>query len=195
MIDAGERPMIQTRISTFASRLLQASGKALMVACLFTSSATAFGKVDVTAGGASSEWIEQLQRAASLVDNGQLDSAEAVYRRALRDAEQDGDDLRAAVVLHNIGGLLEHKGEFREVEKALLRAIGALKRAATGDERLMVRTSAALAVVQIQMGQYSKAEALIRSVLVNHRAGVAFASRDDGLAKNVVTGMFLLFDN
>jgi tetratricopeptide (TPR) repeat protein len=117
------------------------------------------------------DWVQQVQLARSLMDTGNLDQAAVVFKQTLDSARSAGDDVRAGVVLQNLGSLLDRKGHARESEKAYLRAIKALTRAGMHDGRLLVRTYVGLVAVYVQTGQYSKAEALIRRVLTDHPDG------------------------
>gem|GEM_PF-6997095 len=118
-----------------------------------------------------SDWVRQVELANHLLEIGEFDRAAAVYTQALEHARSAGDDLRAGVVLQNLGRLHDRRGELRAAEKAYLRALAAFQHSNAPDDRLLVRTYASLSTVYIQAGQYSKADTLIRNVLANHPAG------------------------
>lgn len=135
--------------------------------------AAAFAAADPPSPEPTGEWVRQVEFANELVDRGELDGAERIYKTALTQAHLAGDDLRAAVVFQNLGRLLDRKGQTLEAEKAYLRAIGALTRSDTKDDKLFVRAYAGLAVVYLQSGQLAKAENLIRRGLADHPAAAA----------------------
>jgi tetratricopeptide (TPR) repeat protein len=117
------------------------------------------------------DWVRQVESANHLVETGDFDKAAAVYASALDHARAAGDDLRAAVVLQNLGRMLDRRGHLREAEKAYLGGISALERVGAADDRIMVRAAVGLSAVYLQSGQYSKAETLIKRVLASHPAG------------------------
>ena len=117
------------------------------------------------------DWVRQIEMANALIESGDLHEAHRLYTRALEDAQTAGDEVRAGVVLQNVGRLLDRMGQLREAEKAYLRAVSAFDRAGVTDERLVVRAYVGLSAVYIQTGQYSKAERLIRRVLADSSVG------------------------
>lgn len=134
--------------------------RAALVAALLAPGAGALEPLD--------DWLRQIASANHLVDRGDFAQAQALYSGALAEAQMAGDDLRAGLVLQNLGRLLDRKGELREAEKAFRRAVSALKRVPDADPRLLVRTYVGLTAVYIQAGEYTKGEALIRSVAASN---------------------------
>lgn len=117
------------------------------------------------------EWVRRVELGNQLVETGDFDGATVAYSVALEQASAAGDDLRAGVVLQNLGRMLDRKGQLLAAEKAYLRAISTLERARVADDRLLVRAAAGLSAIYIQTGQYSKAEELIKEVLAAHPGG------------------------
>lgn len=117
------------------------------------------------------EWTAQVERGNTLVELGDFTEAEAAYSEALASAERDGDQLRAGVVLQNVGRLLDRKGQLRDAEKAYLRAIMALTHVPRSDDSLVVRAYVGLVAVYLQTEQYSRADGLIRRVLAVYPGG------------------------
>ena len=116
------------------------------------------------------EWVQQIQIGHDLVDAGDIEGAEVVYKNALESAASAGDHVGAAIVWTNLGNLADRKGQVREAEKAYLRAINAFHLADVKDDRLLVRAHLGLIRVYILARRYSTAETLIRRLLADHRA-------------------------
>ena len=116
------------------------------------------------------EWVQQIQIGHDLVDAGDIEGAEVVYKNALESAASAGDHVGAAIVWTNLGNLADRKGQVREAEKAYLRAINAFHLADVTDDRLLVRAHLGLIRVYILARRYSTAETLIRRLLADHPA-------------------------
>lgn len=121
----------------------------------------------VSAHGASMQdaWIQQVRLANGLADHGRFSEAQRLYRMALDEASKSADDLRAGVVLYNLGRLYDRNGLLRDAEKSFLSAVAALRRSGAAEEGLLARSCAGLSAVYIRTGQYARAEALIREAL------------------------------
>ena len=115
------------------------------------------------------DWARQIRYGNTLVENGRFAEAEGVYATALKYAENAGDDLRAGVVLQNLGRLLDREGYVLRAEDMYLRAVRVLKRSAAGNDTLLVRAYRGLTALYIETGRNSRAEATIRRVLAEHR--------------------------
>ena len=115
------------------------------------------------------DWARQVEVGNQFVETGELNRAAVAYTTALEHARVAGDDVRAGVVLLNLGRLFERQGRTREAEQSFLAAISKLKRGS--DTRLLVRAYVGLSTVYIQTGEDSRAETLIRNVLADHPAG------------------------
>jgi tetratricopeptide (TPR) repeat protein len=126
-----------------------------------------------SAAEVSGNWARQVEPANALVEDGKLQQADDAYMAALNEARRAGDDLRAAVVLCNLGRLRDRQGQALQAEKAFLEAIGAWRRAGVNDDRLLVRMYVGLSSVYLETRQYPKAEALIRRALADHPEGAA----------------------
>ena len=116
------------------------------------------------------EWVQQIQIGHDLVNAGDIEGAEVVYKNALESAASAGDHVGAAIVWTNLGNLADRKGQVREAEKAYLRAINAFHLADVTDDRLLVRAHLGLIRVYILARRYSTAETLIRRLLADHPA-------------------------
>jgi tetratricopeptide (TPR) repeat protein len=130
--------------------------------------ALAFVAASAFAAGSTVDWVRQVESARNLVEAGDFDHAEALFAAALKQAETAGDDLRIAVVQQNLGGLFDRRGHLLQAENRYLRAIQAIERSPLTDDRLLVRTSAALTGLYVQTGQFAKAESLTRRLLSDH---------------------------
>lgn len=119
----------------------------------------------------ANDWMRQVESANALVDIGDLSEAEKVYTEALQNAHAAGDEIRAGVILQNVGRLFERKGQLRDAERTYLKAVSSFAGAGVADKRLVIRAYAGLSDVYIQTGQYSKAETLIRHLLKDSPAG------------------------
>ena len=111
------------------------------------------------------EWHRQIQSANKLLNTGDFAGAEDVYRRELLQAESVGDNLRAALLLQNLGVLLYRRGDSLAAEKTYLRAIDTLSRSEVRDDGLARRIWVTLSALYIQTSRHSKAEPLIRRLL------------------------------
>lgn len=110
-------------------------------------------------------WSKRVRRANELADSGRFGEARKLYQEALEEAQRSGDDLRAGVVLYNLGRLQERNGQLREAERAFLSSVAALKRTGSAEEGLLARSFVGLSAVYIRTGQYARAEAVIREAL------------------------------
>ena len=111
----------------------------------------------------TSDWLAWLERAESLRLAHRGAEAETAYAQALRAARLAGpDDPATAIVLHNTGFF--HHGEGRVREAIQLYSASHRWYAARQPEYLayLVRVLTNLGVAYAELGQWSKAEALIR---------------------------------
>lgn len=113
----------------------------------------------------SDEWVEQVAHANALVERGRMAEAREAYAAALAGAERDKDELRRGIILQNLGGLLYLEGKLLEAEKTFLRALSAFKRVPDCDPRHVLRVYTGIAAAYIETGQFSKAEAVLRTAL------------------------------
>jgi len=110
-------------------------------------------------------WSQRVRLANELTDSGRFLQAQELYRSALAEAQKSGDDLRAGVVLYNLGRLFDRSGQLRDAEKAFLSSVAALRRTGGAEEGLLARSSVGLSAVYIRTGQYARAETVIRDAL------------------------------
>lgn len=113
----------------------------------------------------SDEWVEQVAHANALVELGRFAEAKDAYAAALAGAERDKNELQRGIVLQNLGGLLYREGKLLEAEKTFLRALSAFKRVRDCDHRHLLRVYTGIAAAYIETGQFSKAEAVLRTAL------------------------------
>jgi tetratricopeptide (TPR) repeat protein len=111
------------------------------------------------------EWVERVRQANALAAAGSLDRAREMYESALREAQKDGDPLRAGAVWYNLGRLQEHAGRLLEAEQAFRAAAAALSGKPVADAGLLARCHVGLSTVYLRRGEYAKAEAVIRKTL------------------------------
>ncbi len=114
-------------------------------------------------------WSERVRLANELADSGRFGEARKLYQDTLEEARRSAEDLRAGVVLYNLGRLQERNGQLRDAERAFLSSVAALRRTGGAEERLLVRSCAGLSAVYIRAGQYARAEAVIREALIGGR--------------------------
>lgn len=132
------------------------------------------------------QWRRTARAAARAWDVGDVAAAIRLYRKAARKAEQSGESVLLAVILHNLGLTLNQAGDGQAARDVLLRALDLLTGRADGEEYLwpVLRT---LGGIEVELGDVDAAIASHETALEIARAcgnidGVAAIRADLGIA-------------
>ncbi len=114
-----------------------------------------------------SPWQTHMQDASIAFENHDFKTAESLYRKALREAEQGfgPDDPRCVVSLNDLGRVLFEDGNYRESELILRRSLAIHEKAGAVEDKQFANTLVLLGIVLEKQAKYADAEALLKRAL------------------------------
>jgi tetratricopeptide (TPR) repeat protein len=127
--------------------------------CLLTWTEACFAQV--------SPWQTHMQDASTACENRDFKTAESLYRKALREAEQvfGPDDPRCAVTLNDLGRVLFDDGNYRESELILRRSLAIPEKAGAVENMQFANSLVLLGIVLEKQAKYADAEPLLKRAL------------------------------